>query len=85
MHKSYMHCMETVCDKIFGETLAIVVDESGMRPVISPIGKGTSSHGAAPGIFRTHNEPGEPTNVCYSLRTLLSPAHLKPLVSPRQW
>lgn len=59
MHKSYMHVMETVCDKIFGETLAIKVDDSGMRPVIRPIGEGTSSHGAALGIFRTHNEPGE--------------------------
>ena len=59
MHKSYMHVMETVCDKIFGETSAIEVDESGMRPVIRPIGEGASSHGAALGIFRTHNEPGE--------------------------
>ncbi|XP_065624655.1 uncharacterized protein LOC136065427 [Quercus suber] len=59
MHKSYMHVMETVCDKIFGETLAIKVDDWGMRPVIRPIGEGTSSHGAALGIYRTHNEPGE--------------------------
>uniref|UniRef100_A0A7N2N2M3 Uncharacterized protein n=1 Tax=Quercus lobata TaxID=97700 RepID=A0A7N2N2M3_QUELO len=59
MHKSYMHVMETVCDKIFGETSAIEVDESGMRPVVRPLGEGTSSHGAALGIFWTHNEPGE--------------------------
>ncbi|KAK7857841.1 hypothetical protein CFP56_015906 [Quercus suber] len=40
-------------------TLAIKVDDWGMRPVIRPIGEGTSSHGAALGIYRTHNEPGE--------------------------
>lgn len=34
MRKRYMHIMETVCDKIFGETGAIEVDESGTRPVV---------------------------------------------------
>ncbi|KAH9721166.1 hypothetical protein KPL70_006319 [Citrus sinensis] len=47
MCKRYMHIMETVCDKIFGESGAIEVDESGTRPVLSrdrPFGKGCYAH-----------------------------------------
>lgn len=39
MYKRYIHIMETVCSKIFGEAAAIEVDESGMRPVVGPAGQ----------------------------------------------
>lgn len=42
MYKRYVHIMETVCDKIFGENAAIEVDESGMKPVARPLGEGSN-------------------------------------------
>ncbi|XVF13422.1 hypothetical protein REPUB_Repub08aG0206400 [Reevesia pubescens] len=48
MYKRYVHIVETVCDKIFGENAAIEVDESGLKPVARPFGEGsTSSHASS--------------------------------------
>ncbi|XVF51782.1 hypothetical protein PTKIN_Ptkin04bG0212300 [Pterospermum kingtungense] len=48
MYKRYLHIMETVCDKIFGENAAIEVDESGMKPVLArPLGEGSSESNQA--------------------------------------
>ncbi|XP_011001501.1 PREDICTED: uncharacterized protein LOC105108760 [Populus euphratica] len=43
MYKRYMHIMETVCDQIFGETKAVEVDESSLRPAVNPFGEGSST------------------------------------------
>ncbi|XP_031273819.1 uncharacterized protein LOC116132304 isoform X1 [Pistacia vera] len=43
IYKRYMHIMETVCNKIFGDTAAIEVDESGLRPVVRPFIESSSA------------------------------------------
>ncbi|XP_022736669.1 uncharacterized protein LOC111289686 [Durio zibethinus] len=47
MYKRYLHIMETVCDKIFGENAAIEVDESGMKPLARPLGEGSTSQASS--------------------------------------
>ncbi|KAK9275931.1 hypothetical protein L1049_023205 [Liquidambar formosana] len=43
MYKRFTHIFETVCEKIFSETAAVEVDESGTRPVVRPFGEGSSA------------------------------------------
>ncbi|MBA0611433.1 hypothetical protein Godav_012121 [Gossypium davidsonii] len=43
MYKRYVHIMDTVCDKIFGENAAIEVDESGLKPAARPLGEGSTT------------------------------------------
>ncbi|KAK6274995.1 hypothetical protein POUND7_004704 [Theobroma cacao] len=47
MYKRYVHIMEIVCDKIFGENAAIEVDESGLKPVARPLGEGSTTSQAS--------------------------------------
>lgn len=47
IYKRYIHFMETVCNKIFGDTAAIEVDESGLRPVVRPFTQSFKSAQAA--------------------------------------
>ncbi|KAJ4831600.1 hypothetical protein Tsubulata_015286, partial [Turnera subulata] len=47
MYSLYGHVMDTVCDKIFGETMALEVDESGSKPVIRRQGEESSQQGLA--------------------------------------
>ncbi|KAF2299090.1 hypothetical protein GH714_030539 [Hevea brasiliensis] len=54
IYKRYEHVMETVCDKIFGETNAVEVDESGFRPVAKTYGQGLAGSSSS--------EPNEATS-----------------------
>ncbi|GMI76395.1 hypothetical protein like AT1G64870 [Hibiscus trionum] len=47
MYKRYVHIMETVCDKIFGDNAAIEVDESGLKPVAK---EGSTSSSPVAGV-----------------------------------
>ncbi|CAK7356338.1 unnamed protein product [Dovyalis caffra] len=58
MYKRYMHIMETVCEKIFGETKALEVDESSLKPAISPFGEGSSTGHEGTAIYAAGTSSG---------------------------